>query len=385
MAQRWDAVIVGAGAAGLALAARLASGGWRERRVLLVDDGSTAIEDRSWAYWSAVPRPVDAAAAVAVNRFRLHALGRGATVPLGRYRYRQVRGVDLRAWVDRSLATAPGFVIADGHVDAVDDGDDHALVRFGRPAGREVEAEWVFDARRPGGPPAVPELTLSFCGWEVETERPVFDPSAVTLFDFRTERHREGRFVYLLPTGSRTALVEYTAFSRQPAEDGSDALAAYLSEVLDAGQYRVTRVERGALPLGRPATRRSGRRALRIGVAGGLLKAGTGYAFDRIQRDAEAVVASLRTYGHPYALPVPARRHRYLDQVLLRVLAAEPQQLERVFAQLFRANPAERVLRFLDEDTTRVEEARLIATLRPAPFLRAARSLSGDAFRKALG
>jgi lycopene beta-cyclase len=65
--------------------------------------------------------------------------------------------------------------------------------------------------------------------------------------------------------------------------------------------------------------------------------------------------------------------------VLLEVLDRDPAELERAFTRLFLANPAERVLRFLDEDTGIADELRLIATLSPAPYLRAA---AGRAIRR---
>jgi lycopene beta-cyclase len=76
-------------------------------------------------------------------------------------------------------------------------------------------------------------------------------------------------------------------------------------------------------------------------------------------------------HGHPFGGRRPRRRHRLLDAVLLEVLDRDPPRLEQVFARLFAANPVERVLRFLDEDTSVTEELRLIASLPPAPFLRA--------------
>ena len=66
-----------------------------------------------------------------------------------------------------------------------------------------------------------------------------------------------------------------------------------------------------------------------------------------------------------------SRRHHLLDAVLLDVLDRDLAQLERAFARLFLANPAERVLRFVDEDSRVRDELRLIASLPPVPYLRA--------------
>jgi lycopene beta-cyclase len=156
-------------------------------------------------------------------------------------------------------------------------------------------------------------------------------------------------------------------------------LAGYLSGVLRAGDHVVRRTESAVLPLRvSPPKRRDGH-VLTIGARGGLVKASTGYAYRRIQRDSAAIARSLVRNGHPFDLPPPARRHRFLDSVLLDVLDRDPRQLERAFARLFLRNPAERVLRFLDEGSTVGAELRLIATMPPAPYLRAA------AARRSLG
>jgi len=72
----------------------------------------------------------------------------------------------------------------------------------------------------------------------------------------------------------------------------------------------------------------------------------------------------------PYARPRIRWRHRMLDTILLRAIDRDPALLEVVFDRLFSRNPPERVLRFLDEQTSISDELRLIAGLPVRPFLR---------------
>ncbi|MEU7872929.1 lycopene cyclase family protein [Dactylosporangium sp. NPDC049140] len=88
-------------------------------------------------------------------------------------------------------------------------------------------------------------------------------------------------------------------------------------------------------------------------------------------RDSAAIAASLARHGHPFAVPTTSRRFRRLDTVLLRVLDRDPDQLETAFARLFAASPADRVLRFLDEQSSLRDDLRIVASLPPAPYLRA--------------
>jgi lycopene beta-cyclase len=56
-------------------------------------------------------------------------------------------------------------------------------------------------------------------------------------------------------------------------------------------------------------------------------------------------------------------------------VARDPAAVEPAFARLFSRNRGDVVLRFLDEATSRAQEARLVATLPRASFLRAAARL----------
>jgi lycopene beta-cyclase len=369
----YDAVIAGGGLSGLSLAAHLAAGGWRDRRVLVVDDSATRPTAVSWGFWSDRPGLLDDAVSRCYDRVRVRAAGVDLTLPLGRYRYRVVRRSDLARVVRWMLHRRHGFEIRSGHVDALRDGPDavEAIVD-----GRAVRARWAFDSvTRPPEPGPV-DARLAFTGWEVVCDRPHFDPAEPILFDFRPPQTGGAHFVYVLPVDPGRALVELTQFvprhSAPPSTmDRRAEVAAYLRDVVGCDGYRILRTESAVVPLrSRPGVRR-GRRVLAIGARGGLVKASTGYAYQRIQRDSAAIAASLVRHGHPFGTPPARHRHRRLDAVLLEVLDRDPPRLEQVFARLFAANPVERVLRFLDEDTSVGDELRLIASLPPAPFLRA--------------
>jgi lycopene beta-cyclase len=377
-----DAVIVGAGPAGLSLAAHLAAGGWDDRRVVLVDDAGPGARQRSWGYWSATAGLLDAAAERTYDRFGVHAAGRTTVVELGAYRYRTVRLPALRALTIALLRQAPRFELLNGRVRAIQDGERHATVELD---GHRLEATWVFDGaavwtgtrRRRGArrPPAGPGHRMEFTGWTVRTARAAVDPDVPMLCDFRLPAGRAA-FVHVLPQDARTALVEHTAYvppgagASPPARTAAE-LTGYLREVLAADSFELLATERGTIPLRPWAPRPRGRRVLAIGAAGGLVRASSGYGVEAIQRDSRAVVRSLLLHGHPFEVPRRPWRHRALDAVFLHAVATDPALLERAFGAMFGADPL-RVLRFLDDDTTLREDARLVAGLPAGAFLRAA-------------
>jgi len=373
MSARYDAVIAGGGLSGLSLAAHLASQGWGNRSVLILDDARSRPSATSWGFWSVGPGLLDAAVSRTYDRVRIHADGGARVLALHPYRYRVVERSDLCRVVGAMVGRCPAFRLASGRVEEIRDGPDGGLVIVD---GEPVRGDWVFDSVTPP-PAATPvDARLAFTGWEVRCDRPVFDAAVPVLFDFRTPQADGSRFVYVLPNGAHQALVELTEFvprtGRPPAAaDRRDAIARYLAGVVGVDEYEVLRTESAVLPLRtRPARRRSGR-VLTIGAAAGMVKASTGYAFQRIQRDSAAIAASLVQNGHPFATPAARSRYRVLDAVMLDVLERDPAQLELAFAQLFRGNPVERVLSFLDEATRIADDLKLMASLPPGPYLRA--------------
>lgn len=374
-----DVLVLGAGAAGLALAARLAAPGTSpavasraagaRRNVVLADQHAEPVAGRVWAYWSARRTPLDDAVSHSWDRLVVVADGRRLQLRPFPYTYRLLRGEDLQARVERLLEPG-GSTRLTGAVHRIEEGPGFATVRVGDVA---VRARWVLDSRPPPAP-SPGQARLCFLGWEVAADGARFDPGCATFMDFRARAAGQVRFCSVLPTRRDQALVEIAAFVAGPVtrHDLAAGLTGYLHEVCGLSSWQVLRQEAGDLPLQVRGPRRAGPRVLRVGTAGGMLKPSTGYAFDRITRDADAVVASLDRYGHPWALPRRRRHHAWLDDVLLGVVAREPAAVEPAFARLFARNPAARVLRFLDEDTGPLDELRLIATLPPGPFLRAA-------------
>lgn len=371
----FDAVIAGGGLSGLSLATHLAAGGWRDRSILIVDDPRAHPVQR-WAFWSAGPGLLDAAASRRYDRVRVVAGGIDRVVSLGRYRYTVVRRDDLHRAVTAILAGCPGFRCEAGHVESIVDGPGYAEVTTG---GRISKAAWAFDGL--GGPGrhalTAPDACLAFTGWEVTCDRPTFDPLTPVLFDFRTPQADGARFVYVVPDDDRHALVELAAFvprhaSLPSTSELSVALDDYLCDVVRARRYTIGRIESAVLPLRTRPPHRSSGRVLAIGARGGLIKASTGYAYQRIQEDSAAIAASLSRTGHPFDVRRSRRRFQLLDAIFLDALDREPPLLERAFATMFARNPAERVLRFLDERSSLADELRLIATLPVRPFLRSA-------------
>jgi len=390
MGSHHDLILAGGGSAGLNLAHALLDSPLRDRSILIVDQDAKLTNDRTWCSWLIDPHPFEPLLHRTWDRVRFTGGGLDAVLPLAPYRYAMLRGLDLYEHSRARFAALPNVTWLQGHVDSVGDGERGARVVVD---GEPFTADWAFDSRWVGrdytsaraaaaaGLPTTDAgrhhyLQQHFLGWEIETDAPVFDPGVATLFDFRTpQRGASGwdgmRFLYVLPFTERTALVEFTLFSAHllaPSEYEA-ALRDYLTDVLGVTQWRVTATEAGVIPMtDQPFPRRDGRSVLRTGTRGGRVKASSGFAFLRTAQDSRAIVRSLVERGHPFDLPEPPRRYHLFDSILLQVLYRRGDLAERVFADLFGKNPTDRLLRFLDEEGSLVENLQLMATVPPLAF-----------------
>lgn len=369
-------VIAGGGAAGLHLLRALVDAGFGDSRILLVDRDQKKANDRTWCFWSPEATPFDHLIFRKWERMTFHDFGTSLSFDLAPMNYRMFRGEDFYRDSYALLETYPKVERRIGNVDSITDGEEAATVVVD---GASYTAEWVFDSLFIPREFKVDEskhhfLKQHFLGWFIKTERPVFDPSAVTFFDFRTPQHDTCRFVYILPFSETHALVEYTLFSYDllSEEEYAKGLTEYIDDVLQPGRYEITETETGIIPMtDMPFPRRGGKRILRTGTKGGRVKASTGFAFHRIYRDSLNITESLTRTGHPFDLPQTPKRFALLDSLLLNVLYRRGELSHTVFRRLFERNPIDRLLRFLNEEVTFWETISIMATVPWGPFLAA--------------
>jgi lycopene beta-cyclase len=406
----YDFILSGGGLAGLSLAYHLINSPLRNRSILIVDKDAKQQNDRTWCFWEEQPTLFDEIAYRVWHRLRFVGDDFTRDFDLAPYRYQMIRGIDFYDFTREKLSACANVTFVRGNIDRVDDGPDRATVTV---EGQSFSGSWVFDSTLPpalrGSVPTDPaslralsakqspaesneiassasgllamttnghyhHLNQHFRGWEIETDRPVFNPQLPTLFDFRTRQAGHMRFVYTLPFAENRALIEYTLFSAQllQSEEYDAGLKTYIEDMLGIKQYTINHVEAGVIPMtDRPFPRRLGQRVMSIGTKGGRVKPSTGYAFLRIQRDSAAIVQSLIEHDQPFELPARRGRFGLHDAILLNIMTHHPDDLKPIFTLMFKNNPIQRIFRFLDETATLNEEVRFIASLPPGRFLQA--------------
>jgi lycopene beta-cyclase len=135
--------------------------------------------------------------------------------------------------------------------------------------------------------------------------------------------------------------------------------------------YQITEVENGIIPMTNLSFPKHEDKITYIGTAGGQTKASTGYTFHYIQKHSDALVTKLRETGEVAVASTP-KRFRFYDSVLLRVLHERKLPGAEVFFQLFMKNPASRVFRFLDNESSLLDELQIMNSTPKSIFVPAA-------------
>lgn len=204
----------------------------------------------------------------------------------------------------------------------------------------------------------------------------MFDPSVISLTQFRRGHNAGVDFLYVPPSARDRALAEVTSFA--PKAPSRATLAAWLDAEIaacGASRHMVLREEQGALPMEVGYREPALPHVTHIGLAGGAARPSTGYAFQRIQAQTEAVVEGLLREGVA-RVPQDGRVCRFMDRVFLRVLRGAPSRGPALFDGLFRNAPPDRLERFLSGSTHPSDRLSVMTSLPTMPFLRAAAGLT---------
>lgn len=377
----YDFILAGAGASGLALAYALPA----TARILLVDTAKKTKNDRTWCFWENHTSPLDAIVYRSWQSVYFHSQDFSSCLSIAPYTYKMIRGIDYYTFMQSQLESRGNITFLYGNIDHLESDHQEARLTVGDTT---YSAPWGFNsAFRPTVTLGYHSLLQHFKGYIVQTPHDAFDPSAAVMMDFRIEQHNETQFVYVLPFDTRTALVEYTLFSSQllPDHEYDHALKNYLQTYLNISQFTILETEFGIIPMtDAPFPAMHSPRIVNTGIAGGRAKASTGYAFKRILRQAELIAHSIIEFDTPILAQPLFDRPAWLDSIYLRVLEQKRMGGAQFFADLFAKNPAALVLKFLDEDTTLLEDVRLMSSVDLAVFTKSALEIIAYKARRSL-
>lgn len=374
-------IITGAGCAGSSLLMRMMQEDFfRDKKILVLDHSAKNSNDRTWCFWEKEAGLFESIVYHRWSILQFYSDSFFRELSIEPYQYKMIRGIDLYDHVRQMSAQHANIEWRNEMVKKVETGTGHARVVTDQ---NEYRSEYVFNSipfRDVQIPPSRASskayyLLQHFKGWLIETPGDCFDAGKATFMDFRVSQEKGVAFFYVLPVSPRKALVEYTLFTEQLlSEEMYDAaLREYISSYLQQSDYSVQHTEFGVIPMTNLRFPLQEGRVVFTGIAGGQAKGSSGYAFRFIQKRTAAIVDSLVHKNSVDLRETMAdKKFRLYDSVLLHVLHHRKMAGSEVFARIFQHNPPQRVLRFLDNETTLWDDLRIMRSVPAGIFLPAA-------------
>jgi lycopene beta-cyclase len=239
-----------------------------------------------------------------------------------------------------------------------------------------IIAHKVYDSR----PPVFLEETKnqshiyqSFFGWTIKTSAKVFDESTITMMDFNIPQNNYTQFVYILPFDKNTALIEVTRFGEGKLfeSEANLILEDYIKKI--ALSYDILEVEQGVIPMSSFNIQIDdfGENWINMGARANMLKSTTGYAFHSMAEDALVQMHLFRSNQFTERKK-KKQRFGFYDRLFLKILKDKPEFGKLIFETLFKKVEIKKVLSFLREKTTILEEISIFAKLPKRIFIKTA-------------
>jgi lycopene beta-cyclase len=109
---------------------------------------------------------------------------------------------------------------------------------------------------------------------------------------------------------------------------------------------------------------------INIGTAGGFTKASSGYTFQFIQKDVSEIVARIKLDKDlNINTSFENKLYNWYDRTLIDVLLSEKLTGREIFTEIFQKNSPEKILAFLGNESTLLQDITIMTSLPIKPFL----------------
>ena len=362
----FDFAIVGAGAAGLQLAIKLAEDEYfNDKSIAIFEPDSKTANDRTWSFWEKETK-WDGIACKSWDKALFYGEGKELELHLRPYKYKTIKSSDFYSHAKKVINEHQNITWLAEQVQSV----NGQLITTTKG---EHKASHIFDSRVPSAfekDQTHIHLLQHFKGWFIKTEEPVFDVDKITVMDYRIKWKDSTSFTYVLPFSPTEALVEFTLFNEALLQDEEydQYLKEYIRDYIGISEFEITEVEQGVIPMSDyPFHKHHEAFVTKIGTAGGWVRPSSGYSFKNSDRYTSMIIDNIKKGHHP-SKGIANSRFRAYDKLFLHVLSSHNHKGEEVFTVLYGLKNHQTILRFLDEESSLLEDLKVTSSLNKPEF-----------------
>ena len=370
--QNYDYIITGSGASGLMLAYRMTKDSFFDNAsILIIDKEKKTSNDRTWCFWENGEGEWDELLHKSWDKILFESNIYKNTIPLQSYAYKMLRSGVFYDKLWNFIETKNNISFIKANVTSILDTAEGAFVETSIGQYRAVKLLNSIDFdQKYTHQEEYPVLLQHFTGWFVETKKNYFDDSVATFMDFTVDQKRNTRFMYVLPISPNKALFEYTLFSKEvlTKDEYEGELLKYLA-TKSITEYTITEIEQGVIPMtSYKFWEQNSKNILHIGTVGGWTKASTGYTFKNTSKKTIQLIAFLKA-ENDFTHFRKKTRFWWYDLLLIDVLSSYNHLGSKLFSTLFKRNSLKNVFRFLDEETSLIQDLRIMLSMPPLRFI----------------
>lgn len=367
--QHYHYIFTGSGLSALMTVYKmLLSGKFEDKSILLIDENTKKVNDRTWCFWDE-NNLFDEIVSKKWNQAIFANEKFNRVLELAPYQYKKINGLDFYNLIFEEIAKHSNIQIVKDTVVDIEDYID--VVEVLTSNGNQYLCSKVFNSiyipnvicnsKIIESQTKFPLIHQHFIGWFIKSKEAVFTPNCATFMDFSVEQKGNTRFMYVLPTSSTEALLEYTLFSKNllSKEEYEAEIQKYI-ENLGITEYEIIEKEQGNIPMTcYPFWKHNTKNIINIGSAGGWTKASTGYTFKNAYKKSKALVQFLKSESDF------TKFHRndkfwFYDLLLLDILSSKNELGSKIFSSMFKEGDSSVIFKFLDEETSFSEDLKVI-------------------------
>lgn len=382
--KHYNYIFTGSGLAALMTVYKMAqSGAFKDKTILLLDEPLTSgrtgeanpkkTNDRTWCFWSTQKGDWEPSISKKWDLALFANADSKRDLDLQPYQYNMVQGLDFYNQVFEFILNDKNICYVNQKVTDINELENHVFVATDKETySCDTVFNSIYNKAEVESQTKYPLLQQHFIGWFIKTKEQVFNPDQATFMDFSVEQKGNTRFMYVLPTSTTEALIEYTLFSHHllPKAEYELEIEKYIQK-LGISNFEIIEKEQGSIPMTcYPFWKKTTKRVLNIGTAGGWTKASTGYTFKNSDKKSTQLVAFLQQ-GKDLKQFHTKTKFWFYDLLLLDILDRHNELGASIFSSMFKKGNPTLIFKFLDEETTLYEDIKVILKCPRIPFISA--------------
>jgi lycopene beta-cyclase len=351
--KEFDYVIIGGGCSGLSLAYELETNNKLSSKTLaIIEPRAEYKRDKTWSFWKVINHNFDDCVIKSWNSFSINSYSESCELKTKTFPYQSIDSGHYYKKITTVLSK-------------------NKNVQFFRNINEiNINNSFVFNSV-PESTPDKSKFWQHFQGFEIETEKDIFDDDIINLMDFNCDQRNNVHFFYTLPFTKNKALIESTWLSRfdnDQLKDYDSQIEKYIKEVLGIQKYKINFKEKGAIPLFYPSSIKDINK-INIGSAGCMTRLSTGYTFLNIQEHSKYIRENIDNIVNTknYAI---GKKYKFLDNIFLKVLKKYPERMPDIFQKMFKGK-TNTVIKFLSNKSNILEDITIILKMPKWIFIKA--------------